>query len=46
MTSSENKEQLHKHIVRDRFLAAFAQPFRFRVELEKIKQKLKGKGHE
>lgn len=36
----------HKHIVRDRFLGSFAQPSRFRIEWEKVKQIIRGKDHE
>ena len=38
--------KFHKHIVRDRFLGSFEQPSRFRVEWEKVKQLIRGKGHE
>ncbi|EPY6812504.1 MULTISPECIES: DUF2740 family protein [Klebsiella pneumoniae complex] len=43
---SPDQDKLHKHILRDRLLSEFKQPGRFRAELEKWKQLLKGKGHE
>ncbi|EJG2193372.1 MULTISPECIES: DUF2740 family protein [Klebsiella] len=43
---SSDQDKLHKHILRDRYLSSFRQPGRFRAELEKWKQLLKGKGHE
>ncbi|HIH9462878.1 TPA: DUF2740 family protein [Klebsiella variicola subsp. variicola] len=43
---SPDQDKLHKHILRDRYLSCFRQPGRFRAELEKCKQMLKGNRHE
>lgn len=43
---SSYQDKLHKNILRARYLTGFAQPCRFRVELEKVKQAMKEKAHE
>ncbi len=42
---SPYQDKLHKDILRTRYLTGFAQPGRFRAELDKVKQMLKGKAH-